>query len=84
VFPAAADGDWLATGPEIRRWRTAIVQLSDQVRRTDRQRPARHHAGIARLQPRRVRVRSATPPERRLPTVTVVSVYAAWERFVDG
>lgn len=85
VFPDADDGDWLTAGPEIRRWRTAIVQLSDWVRLGP---IASGPLGTAWRSLGCSRAGSWCAARLHgnddLPPVTVVSVYAAWERSIDG
>jgi hypothetical protein len=63
VFPGADDGEWLTTGPEVRRWRTAIVRLTERVAlEPRRQRPARHRVGHPRIQPDRILECGPAPP----------------------
>jgi hypothetical protein len=84
VFPDADDGGWLTAGPEVRRWRTAIVRLSDRV---GLEPVASGPLGTAWGSLGCSRAGSwcaARLHSDDLPPITVVSVYAAWERSVDG
>jgi hypothetical protein len=83
VFRGADDGEWLTTGPEVRRWRTAIVRLTERVALEP---VASGPLGTAWGALGSSRTGSWSAARLHLddaPPVTVASVYAAWERSIE-
>jgi hypothetical protein len=84
VLPPVDPSDWVTAGPEVRRWRTAILPLNDSVEVELLPTAPLGAAWGALGQSRAGSWTAATVRAEGDDPITVVSVYAAWERDVDG
>jgi hypothetical protein len=84
VLPPVDQDVWSTAGPEVRRWRTAILPLHDAIE-VEHLPTAPLGAGWGALgQSRAGSWTAATLRVEGDDPITLVSVYAAWERDVDG
>jgi exonuclease III len=84
VLPPVDPSDWVTVGPEVRRWRAAILPLNDSVEVEHLPTAPPGATWGALGQSRAGSWTAATVRAEDAEPITVVSVYAAWERDVDG
>ena len=84
VLPPVDPGGWVTAGPEVRRWRTAILPLNDAIGVEHLPTAPLGAAWGALGQSRAGSWTAATVRVEGDDPITLVSVYAAWERDVDG
>jgi hypothetical protein len=84
VLPPTDTSGWMTAGPEVRRWRTAILPLHDAIEVEHLPTAPLGAAWGALGQSRAGSWTAATVRAEGNDSITVVSVYAAWERDADG
>jgi hypothetical protein len=84
VLPPVEPNNWVTAGPEVRRWRTAILPLHDAIEVEHLPTAPIGAAWGALGQSRAGSWTAATVRAEGGDPITLVSVYAAWERDVDG